>query len=83
MNLIPIPNAPLPRQGLNFCQYFPLKNFSYAMGVIQKVAEGEIVVDFGDMVISFCRDDIRYVINDMFGDEHFMTIATGVIVTQY
>ncbi len=69
--------------GARFYQYLPKRNFAYCSGIVKSVTEENVAVDFGDMIISFNRKEVSYIINPELGDEHFMSITTGVVITDY
>ena len=73
---------PVLEVGACFYQYQPKRNFAYCTGEVKSVTEQNVTVDFGDMEISFKRSDVTFIIAPN-GDEHFMSIQTGVIVNDY
>lgn len=83
MMLINMAVQPTLVVGARFYQYQPKRNFAYCSGVVKSVTEENVAVDFGDMIISFNRNEVSYIINPELGDEHFMSIKTGVIITDY
>ena len=81
--LINISKKPALVVGQKFVQYHPRNNFSYCDGRVKSINDESIVVDFGDMVISFLSTEIGYVINPDLGEEHYMSLAAGTIVADY
>ena len=63
-------------------QYYPLRGWSFIRGEIIKI-DDRIEVDFGDIVKSFCKDDIFYAIETMAGEEAFVTTSVGRIEADY
>lgn len=83
MMLIKMAIQPALTIGARFYQYLPKRNFAYCSGVVKSVTEEIVAVDFGDMIISFNRNEVSYIINPELGDEHFMSIKTGIIIADY
>lgn len=69
--------------GSNLIQYFPRRNWCFIRGEVTEVNDNEVLADFGDTVIKFCKTDIFYAIDTDLGEEHFATTSCGTLKSDY
>ncbi len=71
------------RVGCAFFRYIPAMNFAYDKGEVTKCEDGLIEVDFGDTLVRFLLAEIAYGVNTDLGEEHYMSVETGVVLADY
>lgn len=69
--------------GCSFFRYIPAMNFAYDKGEVTKCQDGVVEVDFGDTLVMFLLPEIAYGVNTDLGEEHYMSVETGVVLADY